>query len=67
MSTQEVNNKKTIDVSLNKIDISAVDKRLHQALISPNILIVEKNVPSSQALKNFSIQAVRLKLRLLGR
>lgn len=45
--------------------ITTIDKEHTRALTSPNkIKVIETNMPSSQALRNFSLKLMQIKARL---
>lgn len=56
-------------VNLNKTvikSISPLDKEYTKAVTSSSIVVIETNLPSSQALKSFSLKLMQIKARLHG-
>lgn len=52
-----------------KMNISmenCLDKKYIEAVTSPSIVVIETNLPSSQALKSFSLKLMQIKARLHG-
>ena len=45
-------------------NITVLDKKYNGALTSHDIVVIETNLPSSQALKSFSLKLMQIKTRL---